>query len=92
MFVMPPPVSQGSSREKSWELWQHLCTYDHSKTIYRFWEMVVFVARYASQDISVVEKWPTSKLIRVYRIIVSFLKEESRKGAVNSPTGGDGSW
>ena len=92
VFVVPPP-GPGKYDEPplSASRWFELTSVDYAPIAWRSWEFAGFVARYGCQPISEVEHWPLSKIQRVYKILNSFLKEESKSGAGASQSGRAGS-
>jgi hypothetical protein len=79
-------------RRKSWDRWMELVGYDYTKTIRATWEFVVFVARYASQRIDDVERWPISKVVRVAKMASELMMEEAKKASAPQGQRSGGSW
>lgn len=90
LFVRPPPAQQDflGDRRRSWQRWMELAGRPYTETIRSTWEIVVFVARYACQDIDKVEHWPLSKLVRVATLTAELLEEEAKKSRIAPHNGG----
>ncbi len=92
LSVLCPPGSRRSPLERyerSWQTWVVTWLYDWARDIRVTWKTVVFVARYAGQDIDKLEQWHMSKLQRVAKFTGEYLADEDKEGRGGlGPSGG----
>lgn len=82
LLVEPPKARRRPPEEayaKAWANVWTLLTTDWGRYVFRTWELVVSVARYAHTPIDQVEDWPQSKLVRVARMLRDLLEREAPK-------------
>jgi hypothetical protein len=90
LTAQPPPSPQRAALDRyarSYERGLALACRDFTPHIAKLWEAVVFVGRYGGQPIAEVERWPTSKVLRVASVLGRFLREEARKATIPNASG-----